>query len=398
MKASDVMSTPVITVPPEAPLREVARTLAERRISAVPVVEGERVVGIVSEADVLRRLPGDIGCPASEVMTRDLATVAPDTPLEDVAATLAARGIRRVPVVKEGRLVGIVSRANLVHALAVKPLANVAPADDDADVRVALLERLGSERWWRGGESSREAPVRARPTFGVRRAGDRGHARQGWSETFYTFSFGDFHDPAYIAYGPLQAINEKVVQPHCGSTTYGVRDVEIVTYLLEGVLSHENSLDDKAELPAGAVQCLSAGSGVRFSETNTGAAPARFLEFWLETDRVGLPASYAHTVFPAQAKRGRLQALASGDGRDGSLRLREDAVLYAGLFTGAERARLALGRERLGYVHVARGAAAVQGEELGAGDGLAVAPGTTISLERARDAEVLVLDLPEAAA
>jgi redox-sensitive bicupin YhaK (pirin superfamily) len=291
------------------------------------------------------------------------------------------------------RVVGIVSRANLVHALAVRPLGAAAPGEADAALRVAVLERLGGEPWWRG-ESREAEPGRAVPAFGVRRARDRGHSRHGWAQTYYSFSFGDFHDPAYMGYGPLQAINDTVVQPGRGSTTFGVRDVEIVTYVLDGVLGHENSLDDLASLPGGAVQCLSAGSGMRFSEVNMGEAPARYLQIWLEPDRAGLPAAYGQARFAAAARRGRLQPVVTRDGREGSLRLRQDALLYAGLFDGAEATRLQLGSGRLGYVQVARGQVTVCGEALGPGDGFGAAAGALIALERGRDAEVLVFDLP----
>jgi redox-sensitive bicupin YhaK (pirin superfamily) len=393
MKASDVMSVPVIAVRPEATLGEVTRTLAERRISAVPVMEGERLVGIVSEADVLQAGPAGTPRLARDVMIRPVATVGADAPLEEVAALLAARGIRRVPVLRGGRVIGIVSRANLVHALAVRPLGGEAPAQDEREIRVAVLDRLPGEAWWRGDGGE---PQRRRPTFGLRRAEDRGHSRDGGAQTYYSFSFGDFYDPAYLAYGPLQAINEKLMAPARGSITYGVRDVEILTYVLEGLLGHKNSLDDEAALPAGAVQCLSAGSGMRFSEINIGADPLRCLQVWLEPDCVGLPAAYRHARFPEAAKRGRLQPIASREGIEGSLRLRQDARIYAGLFDGDEAARLELAPGRLGYVHVARGALTVQGRPLGEGDGFGAPAGAVLALERGGAAEVLVFDLPDA--
>jgi redox-sensitive bicupin YhaK (pirin superfamily) len=321
-------------------------------------------------------------------MTKDVATVDENTAVEDVAALLAVRGIRRVPVVKGDRVVGMVSRTNLVHALAVGPRS-----EDDAKARVALLERLGSERWWRGGESLRAEPPPRAPTYGVRRAGERGHSRQGWADTYHSFSFGDFYDPAYVAFGPLQAINEKLLLPAGGSTTHGLRDVEVVTYVLDGVLGHENSLDDPVTLPRGTVHCLSAGAGVRFSEVNATTSAARFLQMWLEPDRTGLPAAAAYQCDSADARRGRLQPIVTRDGRDGSLRLRQDALIYAGLFDGAESAELQIAAGRSGYVQVARGTITACGEALAAGDGLAIAAGA-ITLEGGRDAEVLVFDVP----
>jgi redox-sensitive bicupin YhaK (pirin superfamily)/predicted transcriptional regulator len=389
MKASDVMSSPAIAVRPDAPLHEVARTLVDRRVSAVPVMEGERLVGIVSEADVLRELPAGDGRQARDVMTSDVATVGPNTPVEDIAALLAERGIRRVPVVQGERVVGIVSRTNLVHALAVRP-----HREDDAPARAAVRERLGSEPWWRGGEPLRARQPVSGPTYGVRRARERGRTRQGWADTYHSFSFGDFYDPSFIALGPLQAINEKVLLPAGGSTTHGLRDVEVVTYVLDGVLGHENSLDDPAALPRGAVHCLSAGTGVRFSEVNASPAAVRFLQMWFEPERTGLPAAAAYKCYPAAARQGRLLAVASGDGREGSLRLRQDALIYAGLFDGSEKARLDIAAGRGGYVHVARGAISACGHALGPGDGLATPGGTAIVLDHAREAEVLVFDVP----
>lgn len=384
MKASDVMTSPVIGVRPDAPLHEVARTLVERRVSAVPVLEGERLVGIVSEADVLRELSAGTPREARDAMTKDVATVSVNTAVEDVAALLAARGIRRVPVLQGERVVGIVSRTNLVHALAVRPRG-----EDDAPARVALLQRLGSEPWWRG--DSTQLP--RGPTYGVRRAAERGRSRQGWADVYYSFSFGDFYDPAYVALGPLQAINEKVLLPGGGSTTHGVRDVEVVTYVLDGSLGHESSLDAPAVLSRGAVHCLSAGAGVRFSEINASPGAARFLQMWLEPDRTGVPAAAAHECYPAAAKRGRLQPIVTRDGREGSLSIRQDAFIYVGLFDGAESGRLDIATGRSGYVQVARGAITACGEALRAGDGIAVPTGA-ITLEEGRDAEVLAFDLP----
>jgi redox-sensitive bicupin YhaK (pirin superfamily)/predicted transcriptional regulator len=389
MNARDVMTSPVIAVRPGESLREAARTLVERRLSAMPVMEGERLVGIVSEADVLRELPAGGAREVREVMTSDVATVTPDTAVEDVAELLAARRIRRVPVVEGERVVGMVSRTSLVHALAVRPRG-----EDDAGARIAMLERLGGEAWWRGGDSLDAQAPAAGPTYGVRRAAERGRSRQGWADTYYSFSFGGYYDPAYLAYGPLQAINEKVLLPAGGSTTHGLRDVEVVTYVIDGVLGHENSLDETAALVPGAVHCLSAGAGVRFSEVNASTAAARFLQMWFDPERTGLPAAAACERYPASAKRGRLQPVVTRDGREGSLRIRQDALLYAGLFDGAESARLDIASGRSGYVQVARGALEVCGEALGTGDGFAVRGGTGITLEGGREAEVLVFDLP----
>lgn len=438
MKASDIMSSPVISVPPDAPVRHVAGLLFERRISAVPVLEDERLIGLVSEADVLRRRqPGRAAQRARDIMTREVETVAPDTPVEKVAALLEERGIKRVPVLQAGRVVGIVSRSNLVQALAVKALPEAPHPEDDEAIRTQLLSRLEVMPWWRQAESNVvvddgvvhfwgrfgtegeregaraaaaripgvrrvedhrvEMPKRPVPADEpqLRRAAERGHSKHGGVDSYHSFSFGNFYDPAYTGYGPLQAINEKLVQAGKGSTTYGLRDIEVISYVLEGALGHDDSLDNSVTLAAGGVQCLSAGSGVRFSETNASSTePSHLLQIWIEPDSVGLPAAYAHKRLASASKRGKLQAVVSGDARDGSLRMRQDAVLYAGLFDGAERAQLEVAPGRLAYVHVARGEIMVQCRPLSAGDGLATVGGPLV-LEHGKNAEVLVFDLAE---
>lgn len=440
MKASDVMSSPVIGVSPDTPARDIAGLLAARKISAVPVLDGERLVGLVSEADVLgRRQLGGAARRARDIMTREVQTVAPDTPVEEIAAVLEERRIKRVPVLQAGRVVGIVSRSNLLQALAVKALPKAPHPEDDEAIRGRLLAWLEGKPWWRSGESNvvvedgvvhywgrvdsdearaaartaaeripgvrrvedhrleaREAPV---PQQGlqIRRGAERGHSKHGWVDSYHSFSFGNFYDLAYTGYGPLRALNEKRVQPGKGSTTYGLRDIEVITYMLDGVLGHDDSLDHGTVLPAGGVQCLSAGSGVRFSETNPSPSEvSHFLQFWIEPAAFGQPAAYAYRHFSPESKRGRLRAIVSADAREESLCLRQDAVLYAGFFDGGERAQLEVASERLVYVHVARGTITVQGRELVAGDGLAAAGGT-LEVGRGRGAEVLVFDLPAAA-
>jgi redox-sensitive bicupin YhaK (pirin superfamily)/CBS domain-containing protein len=438
MKASDIMTSPVIGVSPDTPVPDIAGLLSERRISGVPVLEGERLVGLVSEADLLRRRQlGRRARRARDIMTHEVETVAPDTPVEEIATVLEQRGIKRVPVLQAGRVVGIVTRSNLVQALAVRAMPEAAHPEDDEAIRSQLLAWLEGNPWWRRAESNvvvddgvvhywgkihseeegaaarvaaqrirgvrrvedHRLETRKRPAddYGpqIRRASERGQSKQGWVDSYHSFSFGNFYDPAYMGYGPLRAINDKFVQPAKGSTTYGLCDVEIITYVLDGALGHDNSLDDSTVLSAGDVQCMSAGSGVRFSEANRDPSEVtHYLQIWIEPDSIGQPASYAHQHFPSESKRGRLRAIASSDAREDSLRMRQDAVSHAGLFDGAERAELDVVSERLVYVHVARGTITVQGRELAAGDGLAMAGGKIV-LEHGRDAEVLVLDLPE---
>jgi redox-sensitive bicupin YhaK (pirin superfamily)/CBS domain-containing protein len=440
MKASDVMSSPVITVRPDTPVRALAALLAERRISGVPVLEGERLVGIVSEADLLRR-PRGARPPARrarDIMTREVETVAPGTPLAEIAALLEGRGIKRVPVLQQGQLVGIVSRSNLVQALAAQPAAQAPAAPDDDAIRAALLAELERQPWWRpadanvivtdgvvrywgslDAEDQRELaraaalnlpgvqrvedhrfPARAAATAGrepatqIRRAAERGHSKHGLVEVFHSFSFGNYYDPAHTAYGPVRAINEKCVQAGAGSTTYGQRNVEVVTYVLEGAFGHEDSLDNSATVIPGGVQRISAGSGVRRSELNRlESGPTRFLQIWLEPEHEGGIPAHEQKHFAAHEKRGRLRLIASPDGREDSLRIDQDAFLYAGLFDGGERAELNIEPGRRSYVHVARGRTVVNGHPLGEGDALKTGGGA-LAIENGQGAEVLVFDLP----
>ena len=227
----------------------------------------------------------------------------------------------------------------------------------------------------------------------LRRAAERGHANHGWLDSWHTFSFADYHDPRHMGYGPLRVINEDRVQPGAGFGTHGHRDMEIVTYVLEGALAHEDSMGNASTIVPGDVQRMSAGTGVRHSEYNHD--PARvthFLQIWIEPDRTGIAPSYEQKHFDGADKRGRLRLVASPDGREGSVRLQQDAYLYAGLFDGPERAALEIADGRKSYVHVARGAITANGRALGTGDALMGAGG--IVLEKGQAAEVLVFDLP----
>jgi redox-sensitive bicupin YhaK (pirin superfamily) len=228
----------------------------------------------------------------------------------------------------------------------------------------------------------------------LRRAGERGHAQHGWLESYHSFSFADYYDPEHMGFGPLRVINEDRVQPGTGFGTHGHRDMEIISYVLEGALGHKDSLGNGSTIVPGDVQRMSAGTGVRHSEYNHSATGVtHFLQIWIEPARTGLTPSYEQKHFGPEEKRGRLRVIASPDGRDGSVSMNQDALLYAGLFDGDEHARLDLAPGRLGYVHVVRGAATVNGQPLGAGDALKT-DGGTIAIERGRNAEVLVFDLP----
>ena len=229
----------------------------------------------------------------------------------------------------------------------------------------------------------------------LRRASDRGHAEHGWLESYHSFSFADYHDPEHMGYGPLRVINEDRVQPGTGFGTHGHRDMEIITYVLEGALGHKDSIGNGSTIVPGDVQRMSAGSGVRHSEFNHEKARlTHFLQIWIEPAALGVAPSYEQKHFDSAEKRGRLRLIASPDGREGSVSMNQDAFLYAGLFDGEERARLEIAAGRNGYVHVARGKLTVNGQALAAGDALKTGSGA-IELERGQGAEVLVFDLPK---
>ena len=228
----------------------------------------------------------------------------------------------------------------------------------------------------------------------VRKAGERGHADHGWLNSYHSFSFADYYDAEHMGYGPLRVINEDRVQPGSGFGTHGHRDMEIISYVLDGALGHKDSMGNGSSIVPGDVQRMSAGTGVRHSEYNHSKdGVTHFLQIWIEPKFTGIKPSYEQKHFTDADKRGRLRLIASADGRDGSVRMNQDAALYAGLFDGAERATLTLAKDRLGYVHVARGAITVNGERLSAGDA-AKLDGGTIELTDGQGAEVLVFDLP----
>jgi redox-sensitive bicupin YhaK (pirin superfamily) len=228
----------------------------------------------------------------------------------------------------------------------------------------------------------------------LRRAAERGYADHGWLRSFHTFSFADYYDPQHMGFGPLRVINEDRVAPGAGFGTHGHRDMEIVSYVLDGALAHQDSMGNGSTIVPGDVQRMSAGTGVRHSEFNHDAARVtHFLQIWIEPDRRGLAPSYEQKHFPAEEKRGRLRLIASPDGAEGSVRVHQDARLYAGLFDRGERAQLELAAGRRSYVHVARGRVRVNGEALEAGDALK-SDARSLELRDGEGAEVLVFDLP----
>jgi redox-sensitive bicupin YhaK (pirin superfamily) len=227
----------------------------------------------------------------------------------------------------------------------------------------------------------------------LRRSAERGHANHGWLDSYHSFSFADYYDPQHMGFGPLRVINEDRVQAGKGFGTHGHRDMEIITYVLEGSLGHNDSIGNGSTIVPGDVQRMSAGSGVRHSEFNhEKQGVTHFLQIWIEPSETGIAPSYEQKHFKPEDKRGRLRLIASLDGRDGSVTIHQDALLYAGLFDGAERANYELQNEK-GYVHVARGRITANGQVLEAGDALKTGGGS-IELKDGKQAEVLVFDLP----
>ena len=228
----------------------------------------------------------------------------------------------------------------------------------------------------------------------LRRAAERGHAEHGWLDSWHSFSFADYYDPAHMGFGPLRVINEDRVRPGAGFGTHGHRDMEIISYVLDGALAHKDSMGTGSTIVPGDVQRMSAGTGVRHSEFNHDQAKVtHFLQIWIEPGVRGIPPSYEQKSFAAAEKRGRLRLVASPDGADGSVTIHQDARVYAGLFDGTERAAHALGEGRLGYVHVARGRVKVNGQDLEAGDALKT-DADQIRIEGGEGAELLLFDLP----
>ncbi|TMQ15048.1 MAG: pirin family protein [Candidatus Rokuibacteriota bacterium] len=228
----------------------------------------------------------------------------------------------------------------------------------------------------------------------MRQAADRGHADHGWLDTRHTFSFASYYDPRFVGFRALRVINEDRVAPGQGFPTHAHRDMEIISYVLEGGLEHRDSLGTGSVIRPGDVQRMSAGTGVRHSEFNASPSePVHFLQIWIEPATSGIAPGYEQKAFSDEDKRGRLRLVASPDGADGSVTIHQDARAYATrLAPGVEVVhRLAPGRHA--WVQVVRGALSLGGQRLGQGDGAAVSDESTLKLVGNKDAEALVFDL-----
>jgi redox-sensitive bicupin YhaK (pirin superfamily) len=228
----------------------------------------------------------------------------------------------------------------------------------------------------------------------IRPADERGHANHGWLDSHHTFSFANYFDPAHMGFRSLRVINEDRVSPGAGFGTHPHRDMEIISYVLEGGLEHKDSMGTGSVIRPGDVQRMSAGTGVTHSEFNASKRdPVHFLQIWLLPRERGIKPGYEQKSFSADEKRGRLRLVASPDGREGSVQIHTDATLYAGLFDRGESAELSIGPGRHAWVHVARGKALVNGRELGTGDGAALSDEPSLRIEGIDGAELLVFDL-----
>jgi len=229
----------------------------------------------------------------------------------------------------------------------------------------------------------------------LRRAQDRGHANHGWLDSYHSFSFADYQDPAHMGFSNLRVINEDRVAPGAGFPTHGHRDMEIVTYVLDGELEHKDSLGNGSVMRYGDVQRMSAGTGVRHSEFNPSAnQPLHLLQIWLQPNRLGVEPGYDQRYFDPEERRGRLVLLISPDGRDGSIAAHQDALLFGALLDDQQRVSHRLAPDRKAYVHLARGRALVNGERLEQGDAVAIGDTPEVSIEAVDRAEALLFDLP----
>lgn len=228
----------------------------------------------------------------------------------------------------------------------------------------------------------------------LRRAEDRGQADHGWLYAQHSFSFADYMDPAHMGFGPLRVINEDRIAAGRGFGAHGHRDMEIVTYVLEGSLAHKDSLGHEAVILPGDVQRMSAGSGIVHSEVNPSPSePLHLLQIWILPEQRGGQAGYEQKHFSAADKRGRLRLVASNDGREGSVTIHADASIRVGLFDGEEQATLALDPARKAYVQVARGSIVAQGQVLRQGDALKLEGEGELTLTGGEAAEVIVFEL-----
>ena len=228
----------------------------------------------------------------------------------------------------------------------------------------------------------------------IRRSKERGHFDFGWLNTYHTFSFGEYYDPRNMGFRSLRVINEDFVHPGRGFPTHGHRDMEIITYVLEGGLAHKDSMGNGSIIRPGDVQRMSAGTGVMHSEANPSETESvHLLQIWILPDKMNVAPSYAEKKFDDEEKRGRLRLVASPDGSDGSISMHQDARLYAALLDAEEQVAHELEADRHAWVQVARGAIEINGQALKQGDGAAISGERELKITGTESSEILLFDL-----
>jgi redox-sensitive bicupin YhaK (pirin superfamily) len=229
----------------------------------------------------------------------------------------------------------------------------------------------------------------------IRKSEARGYADHGWLKSYHSFSFADYYDPKFMGFGPLRVINEDRVAAGMGFGTHGHRDMEIISYVLDGALAHQDSMGNGSTIRPGDVQRMSAGTGVQHSEFNHSRdSSTHFLQIWIEPNVKGIAPSYEEKNFDAAAKQGKLKLIASPDGADGSVTIHADVRLFAARLAAGDQLQQDLAAGRRAYLHVVRGSATINGQALMAGDALRIQAEPAIRIEQAEDAEVLLFDLP----
>lgn len=228
----------------------------------------------------------------------------------------------------------------------------------------------------------------------LRRAEDRGHAEHGWLDSWHSFSFADYHDPKHMQFRALRVINEDRVKPGQGFGAHSHRDMEIISYVLEGALAHKDSIGNGSVIRPGSVQRMSAGTGVQHSEFNASPTePVHFLQIWFLPNVTGIPPGYEEKYFDAGEKRGKLRLIASPEGAEGSVVIHADASMFAALVDADEKIERAIAKDHYAYVHVARGSVSLNGTRLQAGDAASLTGESRVILDQGEKAEVLVFEL-----
>lgn len=228
----------------------------------------------------------------------------------------------------------------------------------------------------------------------IRRSGERGHFDHGWLNTYHTFSFDQYRDPRYMGFRSLRVINEDFVAPGRGFPTHGHRDMEIITYILEGALKHEDSMGNGSVIRPGDVQRMTAGTGVRHSEKNPSVTErVHLLQIWILPNAENLTPGYEQKAFSDEERRGRLRLIASSDGRDDSVHLNQDVSLFASTLDADQEVEREMDAKRYGWIQVARGSITVNGEKAEQGDGVVVVGESNLRIKAQEPAEILLFDL-----